>query len=212
MEVILNGDAQQFDPSSCTNLAELVSAAGQAGQAGEDANENVIIGIEVDGRALDPEELSALESLSLQGVLKVSIQERPATDVARSVLDQAADYTGEICQAIAATVEHYRSGRSDLGAELLANVTDSMSVLTGITYSVSNVLLRESEILAAVQSKIYPWLEELVEAQSAEDPIRIADALEYEVAPRIEEWGTTMRKLKNGTQEFDIAGEAPHSN
>ena len=209
MEVILNGDAQMLDSSECANLAELVSAAERALV---DADTFVVVGIEVDGKALEPEELSALESLSLDGIEKVLIHERPALEVARSVLDQAADYTGQICTAIEKTVEHYRSGRSDLGGEVLAEVTDSLSVLTGITYSVSNVLLEESKILAGVQAEIYPWLEELVEAQSVQDPIRIAVTLEYEIAPRIVTWGTTMRKLKEGTQSFDTAGESPHSN
>ncbi len=209
MEIILNGDAQTLDSSECANLAELVTAA-ERSLADEEGF--VVVGIEVDGKALSSEELSALESLSLEGVEKVLIHERPALDVARSVLDHAAKYTGQICAAIEQTVEHYRSGRSDLGGEVLANVTDSLSVLTGITYSVSNVLLEESQILASVQSEIYPWLEELVAAQSVQDPIRIADTLEYEIAPRIVEWGTTMRNLKDGTSKFDTAGECPHLN
>lgn len=209
MEIILNGDAQKVDPSQCANLAELVTAAERS--LG-DTEAFVIVGIEVDGTALSAEELSALESLSLEGIEKVLIHERPALEVARSVLDQAADYTGQICAAIVKTVEHYRTGRSDLGGELLVDVTDSLSVLTGITYSVSDVLIEESQILGRVQAEIYPWLEELVEAQSVKDSIRIADTLEYEIATRIEEWGTMMRKLKDGTQDFGTAGESPHSN
>lgn len=196
MEVILNGDSQTLDASNCANLAELVSFAEQSMDS---ADQSVVVAIELNGQALDPEALSALESKSLDGIEKVSIIERPAREVAHSVLGQAAEYTVKICEAIEVCVEHYRGGRSDLGGNVLADVTDSMSVLTGITYSVSGILIEESQTLADVQAEILPWLEELVEAQSVEDPIRISDTLEYEVSPRIREWGTTMRKLIDGT-------------
>ena len=68
-----------------------------------------------------------------------------------------------------------------------------MTVLTGITYSVSSVLAEEAQVLADLQGEIYPWLEELMQAQTEKDPIRIADVLEYEVTPRIEEWSPGAR-------------------
>jgi hypothetical protein len=33
----------------------------------------------------------------------------------------------------------------------------------------------------------------MLDAQTGEDLIRIADVLEYEVSPRLERWGDTMR-------------------
>lgn len=192
MEVILNGELQRLDASECANLAELVSAVEQVAVA---RSECVVVAIEIDGERLGPEELSDLETRTLDGVRRVSIERRPTREVALSVLLQGAEYTQQISAAIEQTVEHYRSSRSDLANGLLADVIDSMTVLTGITYSVSNVLSEEAQVLADLQGQIYPWLEELMQAQTEKDPIRIADALEYEVAPRIEDWGAKMREL-----------------
>lgn len=198
MDLILNGEPQSLDVSQCANLAELIAAAEQVDSA---QSECVVVAIEVDGEALAPDELSELESRTLDGVGCVSIVRRPALEVARSVLAQGADYTQRIMVAIEQTVDHYRSSRSDLANGLLADVIDSMTVLTGITYSVSSVLAEEAQVLADLQGEIYPWLEELMQAQTEKDPIRIADALEFEVAPRIEDWGVKMRVL-SGTQEI----------
>lgn len=195
MNLILNGEAQAFDASECANLAELVAACERFEVAGE---ESVVVGVEINGEPLPPEELSDLASRRLDSVETVAIQRRPALDVARSVLEQGADYSGQIAKAIEQTVGYYRGGRSDLGNDLLVNVTDSLTVLTGITYSVSNVLVEEAQILADLQGEIYPCLEQLVEAQGNDDPILIADTLEYEVSPRIVQWGATMRALMNG--------------
>ena len=206
MELILNGTSQSIDASSYANLAELVSAAERAPSIEE---QSVVVGVEIDGEPLGPEALSELESHSLEGVKTVSIQRRSSLAVARSVLERGADYTSQIGTAIDKTVAHYRSGRSDLANSLLANVTDSLTVLTGITYSVSNVLVEEARALAALQAELFPWLEEMIQAQTSEDPILIADLLEYEIAPRVAEWGRTMRVLKGETGNADPAGASP---
>lgn len=192
MDLILNGEPKAIDASDCANLAELVAAAERVDT---DENACVVVSVEVDGVVIDPEEMSALEGRSLEGIEQVVIERRETLDVARSVLDQGADYTKRIEAAIEQTVDHYRSARSDLANNMLADVIDSMTVLTGITYSVANVLAERAQALADLQGEIFPWLEELMQAQTEEDPIRIADTLEYEVSPRILEWGTTMRTL-----------------
>ncbi len=193
MDLIVNGNTKPIDTSNCANLAELVAAAERSQSIDEAC---VVVCVEIDGERLPPEALSELESRSLDGIEKIAITSRPTIAVARSVLEQGADYTGQIANAIAQTVDYYRDGRSDLAGSLLANVTDSMTVLTGITFSVSNILVEESKTLARVQGDLFPWLEEMIQAQTEEDPIRIADILEYEVAPRVAQWGATMRSLQ----------------
>ena len=192
MDLTMNGEPCEIDLSECANLAELVATAEQLDDPDRPC---VVVAVEVDGEPLTPEELSVLETRSLDGLQRVAIQRRPTLEVARSVLDQGADYTEQITKAIEQTVDHYRSARSDLANSLLASVIDSLTVLTGITYSVSSVLADEAQVLADLQGEIFPWLEELMQAQTDKDPLRIADALEYEVSPRVAEWGTTMRSL-----------------
>lgn len=194
MDLILNGNSQPIDASNCANLAELVAAAERFDSPDEEC---VVVGVEIDGEALSPEDLSVLETHSLEGVETVSIRRRSTLAVARSVLEQGADYTGQIATAIDQTVDYFRSGRSDLASSLLANVTDSLTVLTGITYSVSNVLVEGSKKLAGLQGELFPWLEEMIQAQTDEDPTQIADLLEYEIAPRVASWGDAMRALKD---------------
>ena len=206
MDLILNGQAKRLDTTDCANLAELVSMAENIDTDGE---ESVVVSVEVDGETLSPDDLGGLERHPLDGVDRVAIQRRPTRVVALSVLEQGADYCGRIAGAIDGCVGEFRSARSDRGNEILANVTDSLTVLTGITHSVASILANAAEDLAAVQGEIFPWLQELVEAQAQEDPLRIADLLEYEIKPRIENWGVVMRALaqpRDATQ-----GEAPLS-
>lgn len=192
MDVVMDGEACAVDATGCANLAELVAAA-EALDPGAEAR--VVVSVEIDGEPLPPEAMAELEQRRLDGTRRVVIERRPAVELARSVLAQGADYTTQITAAIAQSVDHHRAGRRDLGSSVLASVIDSLTVLTGITYSVSNVLADEARVLADLQGEIAPWLEALFEAQKSEDPIAIADVLEYEVSPRIGEWGETMRRL-----------------
>lgn len=192
MDLFLNGERATIDTHDCANLAELIARAERA-DGPEEAS--VVVAIEVDGRALSPEELGLLESRRLDDVARVHVERRPSRDVAWSVLAQGAEYSVRIAEAISAVVEDYRGGRVDRANGVLADVLDSLSVLTGITYSISAVLPDEARALGSLQGEIHPWLEEMLEAQTGEDPIRIADLLEYEIAPRALHWGETMRNF-----------------
>ncbi len=155
--------------------------------------QTVVVAVEVDGEALSPEQLGRLEARGLDGVDRVAIQRRPARAVARSVLTQGADYVERVVGAIDRTVAHFRGGRSDRGNELLADVSDSLTVLTGITGSVAVALPGAAAALAEVQNDLFPWLEAMVDAQTEQDPLGIADLLEYEIRDRIERWGEVLR-------------------
>jgi hypothetical protein len=190
MDLFLNGERAVVDTRDCANLAELIARA-EALDA--DAERSVVVAVEIDGRVLPPEELGLLESRRLDEVSAVRVERRPSKEVARSVLAQGAEYTTRIVEAIATVADDYRAGRSEQANRVLADVLDSISVLTGITFSISGTLADEAQALGALQGEIHPWLEEMLDAQTGEDLIRIADVLEYEVSPRLERWGDTMR-------------------
>lgn len=196
MDLILNGEARTFDASDCANLAELVARAESLDAA---ASPCVVTAVEIDGEPLPAEELGCLEQRPIAHARRIAIVRRPRREVAESILEQGAAYCERIVEAIAATALDYRSNRSQQANRVLADVLDSLSVLTGITCSIATELAAAATALAALQSEIQPWLEAMLEAQSGDDPIRIADLLEYEIAPRIEAWGRAMRSHTSGS-------------
>lgn len=190
MDLILNGEARPFDASDCANLAELVARAEALSDEGIPC---VVTAVEIDGEPLPPDALGALEVRPIANVKRISIVRRPRREVARSVLEQGADYCQRIVEATLQAVADYRSNRTQQASRMLAAVLDSISVLTGITCSISAELVEAATRLAELQGEIHPWLEAMLEAQSVDDPIQIADLLEYEIAPRIEAWGQAMQ-------------------
>lgn len=205
MDLILDGETHRLDTSDCANLAELVALAERCEQPEEAC---VVVAVEIDGQPLSPDALAELDQHPLDGVARVEIERRPARVVALSVLVQGAEYAQRICLAIDEAARVYRAGRSPEANERLAELTDSLTVLSGITATVANVLETERESLSDLQSGIVPWLEQLVEAQRQADPLLIADLLEYEIRPRIEAWGGHLRSVGEDAPA-PRAGSAP---
>ncbi len=191
MDLFLNGERTSIDTQDCANLAELIARA-EAIDAG--AESTVVVAVAVDGEALPPDELGLLEARRLDDVRRVDVERRPSREVAHGVLEQGADYTLRIVAAIGAVVEDCRAGRAEQANRVLVDVFDALSVLTGITGSIAGTLEAATRELVAEQAEIQPWLEEMLDAQSGKDPIRIADVLEYEIAPRVARWGEAMRR------------------
>ncbi|MFO0687179.1 MAG: hypothetical protein U0900_00545 [Myxococcota bacterium] len=195
MDLILNGESQSFDAGDCANLAELVARAESLAGDGP----CVVTAVEIDGEPLPADELGNLEVRGIANVKRIAIVRRPRREVAIAVLGQGADYCGQIVGAIQQTVDHYRANRIQQASGVLADILDSISVLTGITASISEDLPTEAKTLSDLQGNIQPWLEAMLEAQVVQDPIQIADLLEYEIAPHIEGWGRAMRSAVPGS-------------
>jgi len=205
MEVILDGESRTLDVSDCANLAELVART-QRLESG--AQRRVVVAIEIDDRPLSAEEMEALESHPLDDIARVSIARRSAASVARSVLRQGATYSREIVKAIGRSTDHFRSGRSDRANELLARVSESLSVFVGINACAADVVCEWREELMGFEAELHPWLVQMIESQSAEDPIGIGDLLEFEIAPRIERWGARLGELAEQPLADDRSGLA----
>lgn len=205
MEVILDGEHRTLDVSDCANLAELVARA----ECLEPAVEGrVVVGIEIDDRPLSAEEMECLESRPLEDIARVAIARRSGQSLARSVLGQGSLYAREIVKAIHCSVDHFRSGRSDRANELLARVSESLSVFVGISACAADVVPDWSEELRDFEAELHPWLVQMIEAQSVEDPIGIGDLLEFEIATRIERWGARLGELAEAPAEDDCDGVA----
>ncbi len=198
MEVILDGERRTLDVSDCANLAELVARAECLEPVPEGG---VVVGIEIDDRPLSAEEMERLESRSLDDIARVSIARRSGQGLARSVLGQGSRYAREIVKAIHRSAEHFRAGRSDQANELLARVSESLSVFVGISACAADVVPDWSGELRAFEAELHPWLVQMIEAQSVEDPIGIGDLLEFEIAVRIERWGVRLGELAEAPAE-----------
>lgn len=98
-------------------------------------------------------------------------------------LESAYDYIRRLCQGIEENIELYRSGRETEANEMFIQVVD------GFTWVVDALALtRDAQADAIDFSNTKEICGEMIEALENKDTVLIADMLEYEVLPLLDNW------------------------
>jgi hypothetical protein len=191
-----NGQETLHDPTLFGDLGELVQSCLQ--QAGEG---HLLTRLVLDGREIAETDSEPLERIGLEGLALVELESKPMAEVALGALAHAGAYVDAIRTALAQTAGLFRSGRVEQANQLYAELVDAFSICVYALQAACDVLGETARALRGVESELQPWLEALVEAQEQRDWIRVADCLEYELAPLFEGWVRRIRETREHCAE-----------
>lgn len=186
-----NGEEKLHDPTLFGDLGELVESCLR--DAGEG---HLLTRLALDGRELLEPDPQQLERVGLDGIADVELESRPLNEVALDALASASAYTEAIQGALAQTAGLFRGGRVEEANEIYADLVDAFSICVYALQAACDVLGDGARALRDLESELHPWLESLVAAQEERDWIRVADYLEYELAPLFEGWGRRIRETR----------------
>lgn len=160
-----------------------------------------VVRVSVDGEDITGVSERHLETISAMS--KFEITTAKATEFAAEVLESLSEFRNSLIKELEKTAEEFRSGSFEKSNEFLARCVDGLSVLLKTTMSVAGLLqLQLSQVkagdkdLEASSRKINQVLEEMIEAQTNRDGILIADLIEYELNPLIDDWNAGIAYLK----------------
>ena len=190
MRIIQNGQPREA-AGAFANAEELAVSLVASG----DEAPQIVVSMRLDGVGVPGERLADLSEISLVGVREVEIATRPARELALQSLDSAAAYAGEVGKALTETAELMRASRPEVANEQFAEVIDAMSVLFFALDAAARQLGEEAVGIESIGERIQPWLDQILEAQQTQDWIRVADYLEYEVGPVIDDAPTMIRSV-----------------
>jgi len=191
MRVVHNGQESSFDPAACDNLADLIGLFTRA----VDGERHLPIQISIDGRGVSDDEMSRLELFRLDGEEEVEITSRSCRDVAASTLATTADYAVAVCGAIDVAVSKMRIGSIAEANELCADIADSIGVLALAVSAAGGVIELDAGRISSFDAEINHWLEHVVGSQETGDWVRVADYLEFEVVPILDQLGRYLRSV-----------------
>lgn len=191
MQVRHNGRAQQIEAGAGVSLAQVLQTCVAGGPR------VVIARARLDGRELSRDEIDALESQPATGHAELDVETRPAAEVALESLESSAAYVPALEGALQRTAAQLRQGRIEEANELFAGALDGFSVLLFAVTAAARELPEVASALAGLDDELQPWLETLCEAQQGHDWLSVADALEYEVAPRVSQWAVRIREAQD---------------
>ncbi len=178
MRLIQDGRESQVEDGAENAEALLLPRLAPTGE-----DPRVVVRMWLDGSDVPSSELGDLSAIAVQGCELLEVETAPVRDVARQSLASAGEYAEKVKDALRHTAELMRSDRPEVANEHFAEAIDGMSVLFFTLQAAAQHLGPEARPVEEIGARVQPWLDALTEAQIAQDWIRVADYLEYEIAP-----------------------------
>ncbi len=190
IRVVHNAVDQVLDGVDYENLDELLGRCSRS----RDGNPHLFTRIRIDGLDLPEDSFDRLEDISIEGVKKIEVESRPTREIALSSLQHSSEYVAAVRDAVDRVVDLFRRGRSKEANELLAQVSDALGVLVAAISGVASAMPQRSKNLLDPVGELVHWLDQVLEGQTNGDWVQVADILEYEVDPRLDDWALAMQK------------------
>lgn len=154
---------------------------------------------------LDGEEITGTESQRdehLGSFNRLEITTGSRKDLAKATLISLVDFHADLVKELEKAAAEYRMGDDDRSNKIFMRCIDGIQVLSRITATTGNVMEVDLRTLyvngSSIQEnieKITSVLDELIDAQTQNDSILIADLIEYELQPVLEDWGQGLEIL-----------------
>ncbi|MCP3983665.1 MAG: hypothetical protein GY723_04710 [bacterium] len=148
-----------------------------------EAEPRVVVRLSLDGQEVPAGDLDDLSRVSLDECERVDVETASVCEVARQSLASAGEYADRVREALFKTAQLMRTDRPEVANDSFIDTIDAMSILLFTLQAASQHLGPEANSVEEITAKVQPWLDALADAQQAQDWIRVADYLEYEIAP-----------------------------
>jgi hypothetical protein len=140
---------------------------------------------------------------TLASLNKISLETGLASDLAQETLESIDEFQSALINELSRTAELFRIDTFEKSNEAFARCLDGLQILLNTTLSVAGLIqVGAPEVVAGEGTleectrKISRILDELIEAQTNRDGILVADLIEYELHPLLEDWPTVTESLR----------------
>ncbi|HEY8493230.1 MAG TPA: hypothetical protein VIN04_05010 [Myxococcota bacterium] len=186
-----NGRRRPLDARAWPTLGDVLDAC-----LASEPDEHVLLSLRLDGQEVEASELSELRQLATEGVRELEIRTRSRRAIAADALESAAEYAGQVVQALGRVASLLREGALVRGNALWADACEALELLLATVQAAAAALGDEATGLAALEAELRPRLEPLAEAQARGDWIALADGLDYELAPCVGAWPALLEAAR----------------
>ena len=137
----------------------------------------------------------------LQCLDEIQVQASPMEDMVRSAVSEAEGYLVTLETSLAEVAEAFRHQSTNEANKKLSQVFEGIKMLAallqGVELSLSGQYLQGATSVAQVLTEMGPTLESLVESQSQEDWILVADILEFELLANLSAFEHPLAAFKH---------------
>ncbi|MDP8207689.1 MAG: hypothetical protein P9L92_13565 [Candidatus Electryonea clarkiae] len=197
IETIIDGNQAVNDFSDISTIAEAVRKIAKT--LSEDRS---VIKVYLDGQDVTGQFEVQEDELSNHNRLEVTTGRMDM--VALEALESLTDFHAALLKELNQVSEEYRVGDEEKAHQIFAKCLDGLQILMKTTITAANLLrMKATDIVSGENNlekttlDINSLLDEMIEAQTQRDVILLADLVEYELIPSMEDWGGYMKCLQD---------------
>ena len=198
MEILLDQQSTAIEESSVNNLEEiLVKVMSDLIKPGQ-----VITTVKLNGEVYSEENPHDAVRISLSDIETLEIDTMATDEIAWRFLDSGVEQVDMIIQGAQKISELFRIADESEANEEYANFLESLRLFLQMVAEVKAIL--NLDLASAFKGrtvedrveKLSEMMDQMLHVQEEEDWIMLADLLEYELIPLLEEWKSILPLLK----------------
>ena len=140
---------------------------------------------------------------SLASLTSISLETGLASDLANETLVSIEEFQQALIEELSRAIEMFRMDTFEKANEVFARCLDGLRILLNTTLSVASLLQVGAPDVVTGEStleentrQISRILDEMISAQTNRDSILVADLIEYELHPLLEDWTGVVESLR----------------
>jgi hypothetical protein len=207
MQISLNNHQEEISTEGLRCFGELMDRLKEkAAEAGD-----TVLSVKLNGEDITGKDQSDLIELPVTDIEELEVQTGDPKQLARSTLYSIADFLEQLLKELQNTAELFRMNHSQRsndsflrcidGLQVFMHTMESCRRLLGISYELIFVPSNgeQERSVAECRRELFGTLDAMIEAQSDQDWVLMADMLEYELIPNLEEWRRIIPEILQST-------------
>ncbi len=218
MEINLNNQKEDFPTEGIQCFGQLMESLSK--RAADEGGS--VLTVRLNGEDITGRDRTHLEELPLTDIEELEIQTGDPKNLARSTLYSIADFHEQLLRELQSTAELFRLGNDERSNQSFLRCIDGLQVFMHSLESCRKLLGISFELLfipgsdgqsdqsvAESRRKLFAVLDNMFDAQTDQDWVLLADMLEYELTPALEDWRQIIYTILEQTTSDQIVEVGP---
>lgn len=190
-KIIINEIEKNFNIGSAGNLGDLYKKL----LAEFKDQDSIVYKILLNGQVLNEEELHNRGDLPVKDIGSLELVILTLKELALNNINNAMEYINKLIPGINKASELFRTQNAIEANKFYIQCIEGLTWLQEVIENVLPILRKEleqldfgSQVIKKHQNQLLPLIKKIKDSQSREDWVMLADLLEYELSPYLDEW------------------------
>ncbi len=218
MEIHLNNRTEEVQTEGIQFFGQLMEKLSQKA-ADEGA---AVLSVKLNGEDITGKDRSHLEEMSVDDIQQLEVQTGNPKDLARTTLYSIAEFLEKLLKELQETSELFRLENQERSSQSFLRCLDGMQVFMHTLETCRRLLGISFELLffpgengqdditvGESRRKLFSVLDNMIDAQTDQDWVLMADMLEYELIPVLEDWRRIIPAILEKTIDEETVAVQP---